>query len=30
MKINEIYNLALAMGIQADFRGKERIDKMLQ
>lgn len=30
MKINEIYNLAIKMGIEADFRGKERIKKLLE
>lgn len=29
MKIKEIYNLALKMGIEADFRGKEKIKKIL-
>jgi len=30
MKINEIYNLAIQKGIEADFRGKEGIEKMLE
>lgn len=30
MSINEIYNLAIKMGIEADFRGKERIKKLLE
>ncbi len=30
MKINEIYNLAIEMGIEADFRGKEEIEKGLK
>ncbi len=30
MKINEIYNLAIQKGIEADFRGREAIDKLLQ
>lgn len=30
MNINEIYNLAIKMGIEADFRGKERIKKLLE
>ena len=29
MTINEIYNLAIKMGIESDFRGKEEIEKML-
>ncbi len=29
MKIDEIYNLAVQMGIEADFRGKEEIKKFL-
>jgi len=29
MKINEIYNLAIQMGKEADFRGKEGVDKFL-
>ncbi len=29
MKINEIYNLAIEMGIRADFRTKEGVDKFL-
>jgi hypothetical protein len=29
MKINEIYNLAIQMGIEADFRGKEGVEKLL-
>jgi putative NIF3 family GTP cyclohydrolase 1 type 2 len=30
MKINEIYNLAISKGIEADFRGKEGIEKTLE
>lgn len=30
MKIEEIYNLAIKMGIEADFRGEEEIEKMLK
>lgn len=30
MTINEIYNLAIKMGIESDFRGKEEIEKMLE
>jgi len=30
MTINEIYNLALKMGVESDFRGKEEIEKMLE
>ena len=30
MKIEEIYNLAINKGIEADFRGKEGIEKLLQ
>ncbi len=30
MKINEIYNLAIQMGIEADFRGKEGVAKFLE
>ena len=30
MKINEIYNLAIQMGIEADFRGKEGVEKFLE
>ena len=30
MKVNEIYNLAINKGIEADFRGKEGIEKLLQ
>lgn len=30
MKINEIYNLATNKGIEADFRGKEGIEKLLK
>jgi putative NIF3 family GTP cyclohydrolase 1 type 2 len=30
MKINEIYNLAISKGIEADFRGKEGIEKLLK
>lgn len=30
MKIKEIYNLALQMGIEADFREKEEVKKLLQ
>lgn len=30
MKIKEIYNLAIEMGIEADFREKKAIDKLLQ
>ncbi len=30
MKINEIYNLAINKGIEADFRGKEGIEKFLR
>jgi len=29
MKINEIYNLAIQMGIKADLRGEERVEKLL-
>ncbi len=29
MKINEIYNLAINKGIEADFRGRERVEKNL-
>ncbi len=29
MKIQEIYNLAIEMGVEADFRGKEKIQKVL-
>jgi putative NIF3 family GTP cyclohydrolase 1 type 2 len=29
MKINEIYNLAIQIGIEADFRGKEGVEKFL-
>ena len=29
MKINEIFNLAIEMGIEADFRGKEGVKKFL-
>jgi hypothetical protein len=29
MKIKEIYNLAIQMGVEADFRGKEEINKIL-
>ena len=30
MKINEIYNLAIRMGIESDFRGKKGIEKFLE
>jgi len=30
MKINEIYNLAIERGVEADFRGKEGIKKFLE
>ncbi len=30
MTINEIYNLAIKMGIESDFRGEKEIEKMLQ
>jgi len=30
MKINEIYNLAIKMGIEVDFRGREGIEKLLK
>lgn len=30
MKINEIYNLAMEMGVQTDFRGKEGVKKILK
>lgn len=30
MKINEIYNLAIKMGIESDFRGKEGVKKFLE
>jgi putative NIF3 family GTP cyclohydrolase 1 type 2 len=30
MKIEEIYNLAIQKGIEADFRGKEEIEKLLK
>lgn len=30
MKINEIYNLAINKGIEADFRGREGVDKFLR
>jgi len=30
MKIKEIYNLAIKIGIEADFRGKEEIERMLK
>ena len=30
MKINEIYNLTINKGIEADFRGKEGIEKLLK
>lgn len=30
MKINEIYNLAINKGVEADFRGKEGIEKLLK
>ena len=30
MKINEIYNLAIQKGIEADFRGREGIEKLLK
>ena len=29
MKINEIYDLVVEMGVKADFRGKEKIEKIL-
>jgi len=30
MKLKEIYNLAIKMGVDADFRGNEEINKLLQ
>lgn len=30
MKIKEIYNLAINKGIDADFRGKEAVEKLLK
>ena len=30
MKINEIFNLAIQMGMEADFRGKEGVEKFLE
>ena len=30
MKINEIFNLAIQMGIEADFRGKQGVEKFLE
>ena len=30
MKVNEIYNLALRMGIDSDFRGREDVEKLLR
>jgi putative NIF3 family GTP cyclohydrolase 1 type 2 len=30
MKIKEIFNLAIKMGIEADFRGKEAVEKILK
>ena len=30
MKINEIYNLAINKGVEADFRGKEGVEKFLK
>jgi hypothetical protein len=30
MKISEIHNLAIKMGIEADFRGKEGVEKVLE
>jgi putative NIF3 family GTP cyclohydrolase 1 type 2 len=30
MKINEIFDLSIKMGIEADFRGKEGVEKFLQ
>jgi len=30
MKTKEIYNLAIEMGIEADFRGREGVEKLLQ
>ena len=30
MKVNEIYNLAINKGIEADFRGKEEVEKLLK
>jgi len=30
MKINEIYNLAINKGVEADFRGKEGVEKLLK
>lgn len=30
MKINEIYNLAIKIGVKADFRGKEGVEKFLE
>jgi len=30
MRIKEIYNLVINKGIEADFRGKEEIEKLLK
>jgi hypothetical protein len=30
MKINEIYNLAIKMGVDADFRGRQGVEKLLE
>ena len=30
MKVKEIYNLGIEMGINADFRGKEKIEELLK
>jgi len=30
MTINEIYNLAIKMGVEADFRGKEKVESLLK
>ena len=30
MTVQEIYNLAIKMGIEADFRGKEKIENLLK
>mgnify|MGYP001612205121 CR=1 FL=1 len=30
MRIQEIYNLAIKMGIESDFRGREGVGKILE
>ena len=30
MKIQEIYNLAIKMGVDADLRGREAVEKLLR